>query len=92
MGDDGFLKRLNVQVRCHNILGDITWCRGEVVNKDIKEGAPLVHVRIWGENQRNEQTAIGAATVVLPVFLFLASSDSDYVTGQVIGADGGLLA
>jgi 3-oxoacyl-[acyl-carrier protein] reductase len=30
--------------------------------------------------------------VVLPSFLFLASSDSDYVSGQVLAADGGLLA
>jgi NAD(P)-dependent dehydrogenase (short-subunit alcohol dehydrogenase family) len=30
--------------------------------------------------------------LVLPSFLFLASSDSDYVSGQVLAADGGLLA
>jgi len=30
--------------------------------------------------------------VVLPSFLFLASSDSDYISGQVLAADGGLLA
>jgi len=30
--------------------------------------------------------------VVLPAFLFLASSDSDYISGQVLAADGGLLA
>ncbi len=29
---------------------------------------------------------------VAPAFLFFASSDSDYVTGQVLAADGGLLA
>lgn len=28
--------------------------------------------------------------ILLPTFLYLASSDSDYVTGQVIAADGGL--
>lgn len=66
MGDDGFMKTLKAQVRRHNILGDVTWCRGEVVNKEIKDGQPLVHLQIWGDNQRDERTAIGTATVVLP--------------------------
>jgi 3-oxoacyl-[acyl-carrier protein] reductase len=29
---------------------------------------------------------------VAPAFVFFASADSDYVTGQVLAADGGLLA
>jgi 3-oxoacyl-[acyl-carrier protein] reductase len=29
---------------------------------------------------------------VVPAFMFFASADSDYVTGQVLAADGGLLA
>ena len=27
MGDDGFLRRLNVSVRRPNIFGDVSWCR-----------------------------------------------------------------
>src|SRR5439155_390504 len=35
MGDDGFLARLNVQVRRHNLIGDTTWCRGRVAAKAV---------------------------------------------------------
>ena len=66
MGDDGFLKQLKVQVRRHNILGDTTWCQGEVSGKEIKDGSPLVYCRLWADNQRGERTVAGAATVVLP--------------------------
>lgn len=66
MGDDGFLKELKVQVRRHNILGDTTWCQGEVIGKEIKDGTPLVYCRIWGDNQRQERSVAGVATVILP--------------------------
>src|SRR6266566_2102413 len=36
MGDAGFLARLAVQVRRHNLIGDTTWCRGRVRGR----GAP----------------------------------------------------
>jgi 3-oxoacyl-[acyl-carrier protein] reductase len=46
---------------------------------------------------RDEGTAsrlkqLASPDVVVPTFLFLASGDSDYVTGQVIAADGGITA
>jgi 3-oxoacyl-[acyl-carrier protein] reductase len=50
------------------------------------------HGRFSGEEAAARLTNLPAPDVVLPTFLFLASSDSDYVSGQVIGADGGLLA
>jgi acyl dehydratase len=66
IGDAGFLKELKVQVRRHNILGDTTWCQGEVVEKEIKDGAGVVRCHLWGDNQRGERSVLGNATVVLP--------------------------
>src|SRR3546814_11108557 len=42
MGDDGFLRRLNVRVRDHNLLGDATWCKGTVTAKRVEEGQAIV--------------------------------------------------
>jgi 3-oxoacyl-[acyl-carrier protein] reductase len=50
------------------------------------------HARFSGEDSAARLRNLAPPDAVVPVFLFLASSDSDYVTGQVIGADGGLLA
>jgi len=63
MGDAGFLRRLNVRVLRHNLIGDTTWCRGTVSGKD-PDG--VVHLALRAENQRGETTASGSATVVLP--------------------------
>jgi acyl dehydratase len=64
IGDDGFLRRLNAQVQRHNLIGDTTWCRGEVTGKDP---GGVVHLAVRAENQRGETTAAGTAEVVLPV-------------------------
>jgi acyl dehydratase len=66
VGDDGFLARLNVQVRRHNLIGDTTWCRGTVVAKDIVDGRGEVALDLAAVNQRGETTARGSALVVLP--------------------------
>jgi hypothetical protein len=66
IGDDGFLNRLNVQVRKHNIIGDLTTCSGTVTRKWTEDDKHLVEVAVVGENQRKEQTAIGTAVATLP--------------------------
>lgn len=66
IGDDGFLNRLNVQVRRHNIIGDLTICNGAVTRKWVEDGKHLVEVRVVGENQRGEHTAVGSAIATLP--------------------------
>ncbi|GAA0617249.1 hypothetical protein GCM10009547_19300 [Sporichthya brevicatena] len=66
IGDDGFLNRLNVQVRRHNIIGDLTTCRGEVVRKYVENGDHRVEVRVEGVNQNEEVTATGTAVASLP--------------------------
>ncbi len=65
MGDDGWLKTLNVQVRQFNIVGDLTRCTGVVTGKRMDGVEPIVDCDIWAENQRGERTAIGSAAVVL---------------------------
>jgi acyl dehydratase len=64
MGDAGFLRRLDVRVLRHNLIGDTTWCRGRVASK---AGGGVVTLELSGTNQRGETIASGTAEVVLPV-------------------------
>jgi acyl dehydratase len=66
MGDQGFLHRLSVQVVRHNLIGDLTWCRGRVAGRSEEEGQGLVDLELEARNQRDEVTARGRARVVLP--------------------------
>lgn len=65
IGDAGFLERLHVQVRNHNIIGDLTTCRARITAiRADQNGA--VDLDVWAENQRGVVTAKGSATVRLP--------------------------
>ena len=66
MGDDGFLHRLDVDLRRPNLVGDTTWWRGEVTGTSESGAAKLVDISVRAENQRRETTASGTATVALP--------------------------
>ncbi|HEY8448842.1 MAG TPA: acyl dehydratase, partial [Bacillota bacterium] len=66
MGDDGFLRRLNCQIRHHNLVGDTTWCKGRVTGKRIEGDEAIVDCEIWAENQDGTLTVKGTAEVVLP--------------------------
>lgn len=66
MGDEGFLRRLDVQVRRHNLIGDTTWCRGRVTGKALVEGRGEATLDLSAVNQRGETIAGGRAVVVLP--------------------------
>ncbi|MBM3942481.1 MAG: acyl dehydratase [SAR202 cluster bacterium] len=65
-GDDGFVKKMYVELRRFNVVGDTTWCTGRVVGKREDQGEKLVDLEIWGENQRKEITTKGTATIRLP--------------------------
>jgi acyl dehydratase len=68
MGPTGFLRRLDVQVRRFNMVGDLTHCRGTVVVKGAPEdGRCPVTIEVAAQNQRGERTAVGQAEVLLPV-------------------------
>lgn len=66
MGDDGWLWKLRCEHRKFNYQGDVTWVRGEVVDKQRTEQGNEVHLAIRCENQRGEVTTPGTAVVLLP--------------------------
>jgi acyl dehydratase len=66
MGDEGFLKSLYAELRRHNLMGDVTWCSGEVTDKRVEDGEYLVDISVEGRNQRDEVNIAGEAVVELP--------------------------
>jgi acyl dehydratase len=66
MGDAGFLRKLSVSVRRPNIFGDVSWCKGEVVDKRMEDGRHVVDLALAVVNQLDETTATGTAVVALP--------------------------
>jgi hypothetical protein len=66
MGDDAWLKALSVRVTSFNLLGDVQWLRGRVVEKSVEGDESRVRCEVRAENQRGETTASGAAVVLLP--------------------------
>ena len=65
-GDDGFLKRLELEFPRLNLLGDTTWCRGRVSGKRVEGDGRIVEIEVWTDNQAEEKATIGRAEVVLP--------------------------
>ena len=66
IGDDGWLWKLRCEHRKFNYQGDVTWVRGEVVDKRVTDAGNEVHVAVRCENQRGEITTPGTAVVLLP--------------------------
>ncbi|MHC4494079.1 MAG: FAS1-like dehydratase domain-containing protein [Planctomycetota bacterium] len=67
MGDDGWLWKLDAEMRRFNFVGDTHWMRGRITRKYLAEGnRPAVDLDVWGENQRGEVTTPGHATILLP--------------------------
>ena len=70
MSDDGFIRRLNIEILKPFIYQDANWYNGEIVDKykerlgDVMYKA--VDIKIDVTNQRGEKTASGDATVYLP--------------------------
>ena len=63
MGDDGWIRRLMVQLRAPNFIGDTTWIRGTIIRKIDEDRC--VEIEMRAEDQRGRITAIGTAEVVL---------------------------
>ena len=66
IGDHGFLHRLNVSVRQPNLVGDTIWWHGTVEGKREIGAVKLVDLMVKAVNQKQEQSAVGTATVALP--------------------------
>jgi acyl dehydratase len=56
MGDDGFLYKLSGDLRAFNLVGDVTFFEGKVVNKYILGNSYCVDVEAWAKNQRGESS------------------------------------
>jgi acyl dehydratase len=66
MGDEGFLKRLEVRLLRPNFMGDTTWVRGTVTEKLVRDNAHLVACELTGDDQRGTRNSDGRALVWLP--------------------------
>ncbi len=65
MGDDGFLKRCQVQFRAAPIRGDVITVKGKVIGKSIEGGEHVVELEVSGSNQDALTLVPGTATVRL---------------------------
>jgi len=65
MGDDGFVKMLDFQIRHINIMGDMNWLKGKVIDKYVEKDEHLVDLEIWSENQDGLVNTKATATVRL---------------------------
>lgn len=63
-----------------------------VAESRMTEALETYYMDQFGEEAASRLRNLAAPDVLVPTFLFLASSDSDYVTGQILTADGGMLA
>ncbi len=66
MGDDGFLRHLNIEVRRPHLIGDTLWWKGSVRNKYVEGDYSAVDLDLVAINQMGDRSAWGAATVYLP--------------------------
>ena len=66
IGDDGFLKKSDCQIRRHNPDGDVIFIDGQVVRKFEENGKKYVEVQQRAETHRGEMSAIGTAIAELP--------------------------
>ncbi len=66
IGDAGFLRRLRVEIRRHNPVGDTLYIDGEVVKVFRDEGAHCVEIAQRAINQDGELSVRATAVVGLP--------------------------
>ena len=67
MGDDAFLYKLSGDLRAFNLVGDVTFFEGKVVNKYIQGNSYCVDIEAWAKNQRGEVSIPPHMnTVILP--------------------------
>ncbi len=67
MGDAGFLRKLDFEMRRQQRPGDIMVCKGKVKDRYRKDGEGWVELDVWAENERDGVTTPGKAWVTLPL-------------------------
>ena len=66
IGERGVLKRLSVQYRGMDMVGQPMLCAGTVASKRVENGEHLVECDLWSENPSGDKTTRGTALVSLP--------------------------
>jgi acyl dehydratase len=66
MGDSGILRRLHVEVRRHNLSGEVVWCSGKVTDVQPEGDSALVYCDLQARTHEGELSAKGSAVVQLP--------------------------
>ena len=67
IGDGGFLEELYCEIRRFNLVGDVTYCEGSVVESmPIDDQWGRLRLTIQARDQRDQVTAKGFAVVQLP--------------------------
>lgn len=67
MGEKGVLRRLACSHRAMNLPGETLVCRGRVSRTYVKDRQGYVECEVWVENQDGIMSAMGSATVTLPL-------------------------
>jgi hypothetical protein len=65
MGDDGFVKKLDLQNRSVNYLGNMNWVKGKIVRKYAENGEHLVDLDLYAECEDGRIHTKGTGTVRL---------------------------
>ena len=66
IGERGVLKRLSVQYRGMDLVGEPMRCAGVVTSRRVENGERLVECDLWSENPSGDRTTRGSALVSLP--------------------------
>jgi hypothetical protein len=66
MGDTGFLRRLTVEIRRHNPVGDTLYLNGEVTRIFSEDGAQYADIAQTAVNQDGELSVRAKGSVRLP--------------------------
>ncbi|MGH7987532.1 MAG: FAS1-like dehydratase domain-containing protein [Candidatus Binataceae bacterium] len=66
MGDEGFLRNLEIKIRRHNPVGDTLYINGEVTRTFAQDGAGYAEISQQAINQDGELSVIAAGVVRLP--------------------------
>ena len=65
VGDGGTLRRITVQHRGMDVVGNTLTAGGKVISISQENDGKQVKCEVWIDNQRDQRTVIGTATLVL---------------------------
>ncbi len=66
VGEEGDIQRVGCQYRALNFREDVLTAHGKITRKYQEDGACLVDLDVWVDNQSGDNTCPGSATVRLP--------------------------